>query len=66
MKINAGELVEICVDLGGITCFQGFFKGEIEGFYVLDVLISDLKIETYIRKDYVIVLKRKLKISQQA
>jgi hypothetical protein len=63
MKINAGELVEICVEFG---CFQGFFKGEVEDFYVLDVLVSDLKIETYIRKDYVVVLKRKLKISQQA
>jgi hypothetical protein len=64
MKLNVGELIEICVDIGHIACFQGVFAGEFDGFYILDVLISDMKIETFVRKDYVVLLKRKLEIQQ--
>jgi hypothetical protein len=61
IDVNVGELVEICID-GGTTCYQGFFAGETSNFYILDIVAPDLTIKTYIRKDHVVVLKRKLKI----
>jgi len=57
IDINHGEIVELCVDVL-ITCIRGIYEGEEEDYYILRVQSAYEDVVVYVKKDYVIVLKK--------
>jgi hypothetical protein len=57
VRLNAGEIVELCVDVLS-TCVRGTYEGEEEDYYILRVQSPYEDAVVYVKKDYVVILKK--------
>jgi hypothetical protein len=57
VDIKHGEIVEICIDILS-TCIRGIYEGEEEDYYILRVQSAYEDVVAYIKKDYVVILKK--------
>jgi hypothetical protein len=57
MEIKHGDIIELCID-ALLVCIRGIYEGEEGDYYVLRVQSTYEDALVYVKKDYVIILKK--------